>query len=55
MKEEQSSKLIEALNFDIKDIHDAWYDKKIDSRLAIEKITNLCFYFLRTIVIDATK
>jgi len=55
MDKEQSSKLIKDLTFDINDLHDAWYDKKIDDALAIEKIVNLCFYSLRTVIDDATK
>jgi len=52
MDKEQSSKLIKDLTFDINDLHDAWYDKKINDALAIEKIVNLCFYFLRTVIDD---
>jgi len=55
MDKEQKNKLITDFHFDINNLHDAWDDHKIDDNLTIEKMVNLCFYFLRTVVDDAIK
>lgn len=55
MEKEQTKKIITDLHFDINNLHDEWDDGKIDDALAMEKIANLCFSFLRTVVDDAIK
>jgi len=46
-------KLITDFHFDINDLHGAWDKGKITDAMALGKIANLCFYFLRTVVSNA--
>ena len=55
MKEEQMGKIIEDFAWDINDLHENWSKKKIDAKTAMEKIANLCFFFLRQATDDAIK
>ena len=55
MEKEKAGKLIEDFHFDINNLHDDWDKGKIDYMIALEKITNLCFYCLRTLADCAIK
>ena len=55
MEKEKAGKLIEDFHFDINNLHEDWDEGKIDNKTALEKITNLCFYYLRTLADNAIK
>ena len=55
MNKEQTKKLIKDLHFDINNLFNDWDDGKIDDKTILEKITNLCFHFLRTLIDNAIK
>ena len=55
MEEKRMKKVIADLHFDINLLFNDWEKEKIDSKTMIEKITNLCFYFLRVVIDNATK
>ena len=47
MKKEPIRKLIRDMYSDLDDVHEAWDRGKIDDRMIVEKMLNLCFYFIR--------
>ena len=55
MKEHRINTIISDFHFDINDLYSSWEKGKINSKTAMEKIANLCFFVLRQIVDDAIK